>query len=325
VLAENPKPTQLGPPAYFARVVRDGLNVPVGVILVALPGTSFCTWLSKETLEAFPAQAGKQDNFYQETLALSEKALSKFTRPVTSWESFKKVETTWRETKKGPWPSGQNDFVLGHVVSDFPSSLYNTRIHPLAPFALRGALFICCLGDSGSGAAERVVAMVKQWRKLFGQDLSFIYGPNPRRTFMQPPLTPLLSGFFVTNYNLPSRQAIKLFGADKNVGFVELNDVGDGGAHFLQKNEQGRRLGLAALSVAYGQKQIYTGPRMVEIKIEPRKAIVRFEQVGDGLVYQPSIDGISGVYLRGKTGPGPVGTGEDPQQGYRRVLQFGHC
>ena len=116
-------------------------------------------------------------------------------------------------------------------------------------------------------------------------------------------MTPMLSGSWVDPGSFAVRQSLALLGEDRRAAVVEIKDLGDHSVHFLEKAEMGRRLGLAALTVAYGQSHIYTGPRMVETKIMGNKAIVRFDQVGDGIVYQPSIDGISGVYLRGKTGP----------------------
>lgn len=45
---------------------------------------------------------------------------------------------------------------------------------------------------------------------------------------------------------------------------------------------------------------VYSGPLKADLTIKGGKAIVRFDHVGDGLVYQLSIDGISGVYVKGK-------------------------
>jgi hypothetical protein len=64
-----------------------------------------------------------------------------------------------------------------------------------------------------------------------------------------------------------------------------------------------RRMGLAALSVAYGQAHVYTGPRKVDTTIHGNKAVLRFEHVGKGMVYRPSLDGISGVVVKGQEGP----------------------
>ncbi len=41
---------------------------------------------------------------------------------------------------------------------------------------------------------------------------------------------------------------------------------------------------------------------MVASQIAGNQATVRFDQVGAGLVFKPSVDGISGMYMRGKTG-----------------------
>ena len=176
------------------------------------------------------------------------------------------------------------------------------EVHPLAPYALRGVRMNAD-ATAGTGAAERIVAMVKQWRELFGQDFYFINCTRMRYATSQPPLTPM---FAADEQNNAIRESLKLFGGDKREDAVELKDLADWLSHYLEKAESGRRLGLAALTLAYGQKQTADGacPRMAETKIEHDKAIVRFDLVGDGMVYQPSIEGISGVYLRGKTGPG---------------------
>jgi len=300
VLNENPLPTTMGPSYYFARVVRDGVDVPVGIIVVAVPGTNQAAWIEKKTLESFPALE-KKGNFYEEWLASREAELAKSNGPLKSWEDLKKADAAWRVTKKGRWPGNEySSAIMGFC--QFPSALYNTRIHPLAPFALRGAIWH--QGEAGPGGpyGERLAAMAKQWRALFGQDFTFIWGTLARITNEPPPLTPLCSSFYRSKLNPSIHQALKVFGNDKNVALVELYDLGNWGTHFSQKGEMGKRMGQAALNVAYGQNHLYAGPRMVETKIEGRKAIVRFEQVGDGIVHQPSIDGISGVFLRGKNG-----------------------
>lgn len=288
VLQEDPAPEVMGPAHYFARVVRDELDVPVGIIhLLLVTATGPNTWTSRETLESFPASNG-MENYYQEAMAAHE---------VTGkggWETFKKAEEEWRVAKKGRWPGTAK-------LNAIPTLGYNTRLYPLAPFAVRGALYTSSMG--GPGASERVVAMVQQWRKLFDQNLYFINCTNFRYTTTPPPLVPIISASWVASASTAVRETMKLFGDDKNVAVVETCDIGDWVTHYLQKAEMGRRWGLAALTLAYGQNHLYTGPRAVETKIEGNKAIVRFAEVGEGIVYQPSIDGISGVYLRGKTGP----------------------
>ncbi len=288
VLPENPPPAVMGPAHYFARVVRDAVDAPVGIIhLLLVSATGQNTWTSRETLESFPASNG-EGTYYDQALAANE-VIKK-----GAWDSFKKAEAEWRVAKKGPWPGTMS-------LNAVPTMGYNTRIYPLAPFAVRGALYNISMGEPGS--AERFVAMVKQWRKLFDQDLYFINCTNFRYTTSPPPLVPMVSGSWVAAGSAAARETMRIFGDDKRVALIELNDVGDWVTHYRQKAEMGRRLGLAALTIAYGQKHVYTGPRVVETTIEGNKAVVRFTEVGEGISFEPSIDGISGVYLRGKTGP----------------------
>ena len=295
LLKDGNLPVLASLPLYFARELSDKLNVPVGIIIVAVAGTNQSAWMAKDTLESFPGNKNKSANFYQEFFSYSEERFSKSKGKAKSWKEFKEVETAWRETKKGLWP-GTLD------VLNFPTVLYNTRIHPLAPLSFRGVIWH--QGEAGPGGpyGERLVAMIKQWRGLFGQEFDFIWGTLGRQTTQPPPLKPLRSWFYCSGTNVEIRKALKLFGEDKHVALVDFYDLGDEQVHWTQKAEGGRRLALAALTVTYGQKHLYTGPRMVEAKIEGKKALVRFEMAGDGLIYSPSIESISGFILKGKSG-----------------------
>lgn len=295
VMSENPKSGVMSEVGYFARVVRDQLDVPVGILLPCSVGVGQSTWLARETLEAFPATTGS-GNLYQEYFSSMDARLATIKAPYQSFAAFEKAEAEWRVTNKGLWPGR----TLGVVtLFAFPSVSYNAKIHPLAPYAMRG--FRMNADATGEpGAEQRNVAMVKQYRKLFGQDdLYFINCTRMRYSTSQPPLVPVC---MIDGQNNAIRETPKFFGGDKRQDFVELKDLGDWLSHYYAKAEAGRRLGLCALNLAYGQHNIYSGPRMAETKIAGNKATIRFDLVGDGLIYKPSIDGISGVYLRSKNG-----------------------
>jgi sialate O-acetylesterase len=277
---------------YFARIVRDELEVPVGIIHVAVSGINQVAWLSKETLETF---SGKGGNYYEEFLAEREAALAKGGE-IRSWDDFLKVETDWSADKKGNWPG------RGMTYVSFPTALYNTRIVPLAPYAIRGVIWH--QGEAGPGGphAERMVAKVQQWRELFGQDFAFIWGTLSKLGSDEPPLLPAKSGFYRSSTNAQLRKALELFGDDPLTEYVELYDLGNQDTHFSLKAEGGRRMGLAAMAKIYGKPGIYTGPRLVESSFRGDTATLKFSQVGDGLNYEPTINGISGFYVfDGKT------------------------
>ncbi len=295
VLAEAPPPASVNLPICFARIVRDGVNVPVGIVHVAVSGTNQGAWMARETLEGFPGGKGKP-NYYEELFAYRQQSLAKKGKTLKSWEDFDQAAKQWWQTQEGKWPGDM-------AICNFPTALYNTRIHPLAPFAVQGVIWHQGEGGPGGPYGERLVAMATQWRKLFGQHFAFVWGTLTRNTASSPDLTPKPAWFYRSSTNAGIRRALKLFGEDENVALVELYDVGDQDTHFLQKAEAGRRMGLAALTVAYGQRHIYRGPLATGVTIEGNKARVTFDSAGKGIVYKPSIDGISGVYVKDAKGP----------------------
>lgn len=279
-------------PTGFARFLRDRLDVPVGIIHVAVSGTNQGAWMRRETLERFPGQ-GKHANYYQELFASHNADLAKKGKDIKSWDEFEQAMAVWRSNPKGRSPADM-------AIMNFPTTLYNTRIHPLAPFALRGVIWHQGEGGPGGPYGRRLVAMAGQWCKQFGQDFYFIWGTLTRNTKASPPIEPQPTWFYRSATNGEIRKAVEYFGDDGRAALVELYDVGDHETHFLQKAEASRRMGLAALTLAYGQPRTYCGPLKTDLMIESGKAIVRFDRVGDGLVYKPSIDGISGVYVKGE-------------------------
>ena len=178
---------------------------------------------------------------------------------------------------------------------NFPTTLYNTRIHPLAPFALRGVI------------GTRAKAVRADPTATSRGD-----GPAVARTLWPGLLFHLghvdsehegiATDSAITDLVLPIfdereiRNAVE-YSADLKAAMVELYDVGDHETHFLQKAEASRLIGLAALNIAYGQNDIYSGPLKTDLTIAGGKALVRFDRVGQGLDDKPSIDGISGVYV----------------------------
>jgi sialate O-acetylesterase len=279
---------------YCARIMRDKLNVPVAVIHLITVGVLLPDWFSKETLEALPSDVGT-GNCFDYLFNLENAHLAKGNGPIKSWDDLQKAMDDWKANPKGGQPF---DFA-------FPTVAYNTRLYPLAPFAIRGFRLFSPPVPGTDGAAG-IVAMVKQWRQLFGQDFYFVNCTNIRlRTSDQPPLKPGM--YFWDQGTKAIFDSLPLFGDDAKLeGLVDFTDLSSWQAHHCQRAEEGRRLASTILALAYGQPLAAdgAGPRAADMKIEGNKATIRFDQVGDGIVYQPSIDGISGVYLRGKSGPG---------------------
>jgi len=293
---ENPYPANVIISEAFARVLRDELkDVPVGMINFAVPGVSMTTWVERSVLEALPA---KEDsgaaNFYEEVLG---------------WGKGK-LEAQFKESGKETW----QEFLLEWVpemrhrrpsneAAHFPSMLYNTRVAPLGPFAFRGAIWH--QGEAGGPRgdyATHLISMYNQWRDHVGHKFHFIAGTLSRNTTHVPPLAPIRAGFYRSYPSDSIRAAAPKFREDGRADFVELYELGDWSVHFLPKVEMGRRMALAALNLAHGKNHLHSGPRAVDTRIEGRKATIRFDLVGDGLVFHPSINNISGIIVEDGAG-----------------------
>jgi hypothetical protein len=157
--------------------------------------------------------------------------------------------------------------------------MYNFKIAPLVPYAIRGAIW--CQGthsaNDGRIYAAKMEALVNGWRENWGQgDFPFYftqmqcYGePNPDNV-----------GF------ADIREAQTMFFMNaKNVGMVlqhDLNPARPTGIHYYNKLDPGKRLARWALAHDYGKDIAYTGPLYKSHRIDGNKVRVQFEQRGPG-------------------------------------------
>ncbi len=249
-------------PFFFGRQLNEDLDVPIGLVQVGVSGTTQTAWASKEVL----------DRMHEDGIS---KSFEEWTGKRANLETPKKNE---------------------------PSVLFNSQIYPFAPFGMRGLIWH--QGEAGPQEqhAERMVEMLKSWRQLFGHDFIYLWGGMTRNASKSPPLVPEAQGKFYRHMrNRQFMDAQKLFGYDSTSAFVDFYDLGNGYGHWGQKDIAGMRFAKAALTLAYGQPQNFAGPQKIDASIVPGKATVSFTHVGEGLAYQPSLNGISGfVFYDGK-------------------------
>lgn len=162
-----------------------------------------------------------------------------------------------------------------------PVGLYNGRISPFAPFAVRGAIWY--QGESNTGRAEQyrtlLPALMRNWREIWGEgDFPFLIvqlaACNP------PPSQPGDS----TWAELREAQALAA-ATEPNAGFVVAIDIGDAvDVHPKYKQELGRRLALAARGIAYDEDLVYSGPVYDSMTVEGQNIRIRFHHTGSGLM-----------------------------------------
>jgi len=163
---------------------------------------------------------------------------------------------------------------------------FNTMIHPLIPYALKGAVWY--QGESNMNRTERysrhLQLLAKDWRQRFSSgapkgEFPFLICQLPG--YGKPAEAPSESTW--AEIREAQFAAAREMG---NAGIANLIDTcADGDLHPLNKQAVGDRLARVALANTYGLKDVaWSGPVYKSMKINNGKVVLEFEQVGGGLI-----------------------------------------
>jgi sialate O-acetylesterase len=161
----------------------------------------------------------------------------------------------------------------GSLDPRLPSAAFNGMIHPLLPFAIRGAVWYQGEGDVGRarGYALRFRAMITAWRSHFGQgDIPFLW--------VQMEGSRAAGGHAA--FREAQGQALSLPATGEAVA-IDLGSAG--GLTPAQRREIGRRLALIAKANAYNIEDDYSGPAYDGIEAFGPSLRVHFRFAGEGL------------------------------------------
>ena len=157
---------------------------------------------------------------------------------------------------------------------DYPSNLYNTMIHPLLPFNIRGAIWYQGESNADNAAqyAETLPIMIADWRRLWGSDFPFyivqLCNYKDRQEYPD----------IVSEWaELREAQELAAKGVKDTHMCVTL-DVGEAkDIHPKNKQEVGRRLALLARKYTYGQDIVADSPQMESYSIEGNSIRINFK------------------------------------------------
>ena len=259
---------------YFGRKLYKNLDIPIGLINTSWGGTLIEPWTPPAGLAGVPALAsinkeveGIQANYRSQ---LPEKIDA-----IKAWlaETRKALET---DAQLKPMP----DNIHPLMDAGRPTALYNGMVHPIVPYAIRGALWYQGESNHQDGMIyhEKMKALINGWREVWGQgDFPFY--------FVQ------LAPFNYSNqeggqFFLPQiweAQTATL--ALPNTGMAVITDIGDPrDVHPRNKQDVGRRLALWALAKTYGRDDItYSGPLYKSMVVEGNTIRLAFDYIGSGL------------------------------------------
>jgi sialate O-acetylesterase len=246
---------------YFAEALQPHLekNVPVALIHTPMGGTTIESWIDLASLESLPAgRIGVK--FFRDAVAQS---LEK----KNAWLAAK---ATWQQQADAAKAAGQPAPPLAESLAkepvglkyhNLPSVLFNGKVAPLQPFALRGVVWYQGEGnaantDAAKRYADLLPLIIERWRVGF-----------------RDPALPFLI-VQLPGYNHPAKwadwpemraQQAAVCARVPATALVVTLDLGERDEiHPTHKQPVGERAALAARKLVYGESQLADqGPRYV--------------------------------------------------------------
>lgn len=174
-----------------------------------------------------------------------------------------------------------------------PSILFNGCIAPITQLFIKGAIWY--QGESNASRAEEYKqlfpAFIQDWRKQFNQpDFPFLF--VQLANYMDEPAKPKPSEWA----ELREAQASAL--ALPNTGMAVAIDIGDAfDIHPKNKQDVGKRLGIAALKAAYNIDTVRTSPMYTRMQIISDSIIIYFN---DSVFTKDKYGYVRGFCIAGK-------------------------
>lgn len=293
---------------YFGREIHNFTHQPVGLIGSNWGGTRINSWTSLKTLQANPSMKSMakgaldfQENYEQIKKTYETVTLPQWNATLAKWKLDNKALFDAYEEEMKAWPQLARDASAKKLPApprprgpqpprgpvdpihsnQNSAGLYNGMIAPIIPYGIKGVIWY--QGESNGDQPDfyriALPALINDWRTHWAQgDFPFLVVQLPN--FMAAKPAPSESNW--AGVRESQAKALSL----PNTGIAVTIDIGEAGnIHPSDKADVGRRLALAAQSVAYGQKGgVYSGPTYKSFTVEGQKIRVAYSAIGSGLV-----------------------------------------
>ena len=190
-------------------------------------------------------------------------------------------------------------FPKPHIVNispfSSPSILYNGNIAPITSLSIKGIIWY--QGESNAGRAyeyrELFPAMINNWRAKFNQgDIPFLF--VQLANYMQEKSTPEESEW--AELREAQTSALQL----PHTGMAVTIDIGEAGdIHPKNKIDVGKRLGAAALKIAYGEEKKNTSPLYKSMEVKEDSIVIHFTIESGDLVTKDKYGYVRGFQIAG--------------------------
>ncbi|MBM4087953.1 MAG: sialate O-acetylesterase, partial [Planctomycetes bacterium] len=258
---------------FFGRELHRQLDVPVGLINSSWGGTPIQGWTSVKAHEAVPELA-PMISALQRAIETYDPELAKerYEKQLAERKERQGKAKAEQKAAKRAAPRPPQD---PRLAPGSPGRLFNGMIAPLAPYAIRGAIWY--QGEANAGGAKlyglQMKTMIAEWRQLWGQgDFPFLFVQLPN--FMAAQQQPSETG----GWPLIREQFFRTLSAVPNTGMAVTIDVGEAGdIHPKNKQEVGRRLAQWALAKTYAKDVVASGPLFHSMRKQGDKIVVEFD------------------------------------------------
>lgn len=260
---------------FFGKALHQELGVPVGLINSSVGGTSIEAWTSMEPQVARPelkdmlADWRRRDETYQPEVAQKryETALAKWQKDVAEARA---AGTAIPRRPQAP--------VRPREDRNHPANLFNGKIAPLIPYAIRGAIWYQgennCRPDVADLYRIQLPLLIADWRARWGEgDFPFAWVQLPNFNAPADRQWPLVREGMLTSLSVPQ------------TGMATCLDLGEADdIHPRNKQDVGRRLANWALYTVHGRPRVTSGPLPLKHATHGRDVEVWF-RYGEGLKF----------------------------------------
>ncbi len=252
------------PGFFFARDLYRHLKIPLGVIATAEGSSPIRAWISPETQRTNPLFKPILDDYA--TYAERKK-------PYLAYLAARK-KAKEDGTPEPPFPG------FFEAYGDGPGMFYNSRIDPLAPFGIRGAIWWQggneAIYKHGEMYRDLLPILIQDWRARWGQ------GDFP---FIVVQLSPIGGKAAAPGESEWAwvRDGQRRATALTNTALVVTMDILEATLHPVRKAAMGPRLAAAARALAYGEPIVYSGPLVENARFADGRVVLTFKHVGGGL------------------------------------------
>lgn len=271
---------------YFARKLHRELNVPVGIVLQPYAGTPIEGWMPKEIQLGDPRTRRIIDESDVESANYDLERAKK---------QLQRATELWKQGKRRAEPQLRLPENHGH---QYPGNILNGMIHPVRPWAIRGAIWY--QGERNAKDVAQAANYINQLPLLIDYYRSSWHELSGGNTDRQFPFYFVQLPSWLAEQTKPverdaawavSREAMRRVAQTvPNTGTAVSIDTGDTILlHPTDKKPIGLRLAYLALCKTYGKDVVPHGPFYKSHRVVDDKVILTFHSVGSGLT--PGRDG----------------------------------